>query len=142
MGFGFPVQNVGEIVLLYPVYISYKQVNQRNNWHLFSSAIILPCMPGLIKSPMMCELFHLRVFRFEVFYSMTILFSQRNCQLLAIHDWVVHLTRTGKFWEYMFPSHLIYSLGPSIKYLRQITVMHLLFPNFISTVMPMKPWQP
>ena len=125
--------------LLSPSYMLDKQVNRRNNRHLFSPVSYSPFIPDFNKYSMIFESLYLLVFKFGISYSITRLFYQSNCQVLVIHELVFHLQRAGKLLDNRFPSHPMSIFYPSIKSLRLIPVINLLFTKSISAVICVRP---
>ena len=123
------------MVLSYTVAIFDWKVACMNIRNLFSSDFYFTCIPDFKKSSMIYESFRLWVFRFGVSSYTTRNFTEINFQVLVIHDWVMHLTRTGNLLENRFPTHHISILIPSIDSLRFRNVIHLILSKFTSSVM-------
>ena len=95
MRLGFPSQNVGEMDFSYPVAISVRNVALKRVRHMLSSVISSPCIPLLRKSSIIFESLWYWGFRFGVFSSIAMFFSQKNFHVLVIHDLVVNLVSGG-----------------------------------------------
>ena len=62
-------------------------------------------------------------------------FSQRNFNVLFIHELGVNLVRGGKLSENRYPEKIMSSVWASIESLRCFTVMKLIYPRLIRASM-------
>ena len=76
-----------------------------------------------IKSSMICESLRNLGFRFGVFSSITMFFSQRDFHVLVIHELLVHLLRGGKLLDNIYHEQPMSSLWVSMESLRCCPVM-------------------